>query len=170
MYAKCVGAGACDPPHLTRSYTRNNYYGNPEFDNYPAIYVSWNDVAAYCAWADSRLPTEAEWEKAASWDEKNNKKNIYPWGDKLNCQFANYSGCVGDVIMVGTNKVGQSPYGAYDMAGNVWEWVADWYDVYPGGDQNASQGFGKNTECYAAVRGAILMAMSILPIALRAIP
>jgi formylglycine-generating enzyme required for sulfatase activity len=131
MYARCVNAGKCDPPNLSRSYSRESYYGNSEFDNYPVIYVSWIDADYYCDWAGRRLPTEAEWEKAASWDEESKKKHTYPWGDSIDCSMVNYRGkdgvCIGDTTEVGSYENGKNPYGLYDMAGNVWEWVADWY-------------------------------------------
>jgi len=128
MYAKCVKDGKCDPPSSTKSYTHDNYYGNSQFDNYPVIYVSWDNAKAYCTWADRRLPTEAEWEKAA----RGTNANVYPWGNNApNSNLLNYNNVVGDTTAVGKYPNGKSLYGAYDMAGNVWEWVADWYsDTY----------------------------------------
>jgi len=150
MYAFCVAAGRCDPPTSNTSYTRPSYYGNPQFDNYPVTYVDWQAASAYCAWAGRRLPTEAEWEKAASWDEVNQRKTRYPWGDAIDCSLANYDNCLGDTTAVACYPDGRSPYGLYDMAGNVWEWVADWYDVYPGGDPDTSETFGM---VYRMMRG-----------------
>lgn len=126
LYKRCVNAGKCSAPNPTSSFTRNSYYGNIQFDNYPVIYVSWNDANAYCAWAGKKLPAEAQWEKVA----RGTDARIYPWGntfdkDKLNSD----EGGKGDTTAVGSYPTGASPYSAMDMAGNVWEWVADWYDA-----------------------------------------
>jgi formylglycine-generating enzyme required for sulfatase activity len=150
MYARCVEAGECDPPSSTRSVTHDIYYGNSKFDNYPVINVFWNDAATFCKWAGRRLPSEAEWEKAAGWDEDAQAHRLYPWGDKIDHSYANYGQYAGDAVAVGSYEKGVSFYGAYDMAGNVSEWVQDWYDVYPGGDKSASEDFGQS---YRVIRG-----------------
>jgi len=124
QYKRCVDVGACSSPSRAKSSTRDSYYGNSAFDNYPVIYIGWHQADAYCRWASKRLPTEAEWEKAT----QGTDGNTYPWGEEIECNRANYHACVGDTTKVGSYPEGASPYGALDMAGNVWEWVADGYD------------------------------------------
>ncbi|MBM3127974.1 MAG: TIR domain-containing protein [Chloroflexi bacterium] len=96
-------------------------------EDHPVVLVSWNDVVAYCKWAGVRLPTEAEWEKAASWDDAKKEKRVYPWGkdfDKNKCNTKE-SGIGGTTSVGGYSaKGGDSPYGIADMAGNVWEWCS----------------------------------------------
>lgn len=141
-YAQCVEAGACDPPDSSRSAYYDNYYGNAEYDHYPVVFVSWYDAATFCEWRGGRLPSEAEWEKAASFEVEQMIKYRYPWGDAFdgerlnfcdaNCANENADGRFNDgfrdTAPVGSYGNGRSPLGFHDMAGNVMEWVADWYD------------------------------------------
>ena len=91
--------------------------------NHPVVYVSWYAAAAYAAWAEKRLPTETEWEKAARGKLVGQK---YPWGDSIDASNANYDWNVGDTIPTG--QYPENGYGLYDMAGNVWEWCSDAYE------------------------------------------
>jgi serine/threonine-protein kinase len=125
QYQACVDADVCKEPTNTTSLTHfGGYYGNSEFDDYPVVYVDWNQAKDYCSWAGRELPSEAQWEKAA----RGTDANIYPWGnDAPNQGLLNYNLDVGDTTKTGSYEMGKSFYGAYDMAGNVQEWVADWY-------------------------------------------
>lgn len=124
MYGLCVGAGACRPPVKINSDNRSDYFIDPEFKDYPVVQITWYDANTYCGWAGRRLPTEAEWERAARSDDMRN----YPWGNEPpNAENSNSNNLVGDTFRVGSYALGISPFGALDMAGNVWEWVADFY-------------------------------------------
>jgi formylglycine-generating enzyme required for sulfatase activity len=128
MYDACVYAVECRKPLQGGSSTRNIYYASPVYAKYPVIFVDWKMANAYCKWRGARLPTEAEWEKAARGTDNRN----YPWGsDDPNCNLANTTGCVGDTTPVDQYDKGQSPYGVFGMAGNVWEWTSTMFKLYP---------------------------------------
>ena len=139
QYELCVTAGACTPPLDSGSFTRPRYFGEADFDDYPVVQVTRGQAQAYCTWVAARLPSEAEWEYAARGPES----RLFPWGDTFEPRRLNYCdrSCTGlsdpvhddgfpDTAPVGSFPAGASWIGALDLAGNVREWVADWYGPY----------------------------------------
>jgi formylglycine-generating enzyme required for sulfatase activity len=151
-YDKCVAAGKCKA---------NNKHDGFTGPRQPVVGVTWDDAKSYCSWAGKRLPTEAEWEKAA----RGPDGRMYPWGNEFdgkkanfcdkNCssEFAAWDDGYAKTAPVGSYPSGASPYGALDMAGNVWEWTADWYqdDYYK--NSPAKNPKGPDTGAYRVLRG-----------------
>jgi serine/threonine protein kinase len=128
QYRSCVDAGQCKRPAYDSSNTRGDYFVDSKYDDHPVIFVSSDDAEAYCQWLGKRLPTEAEWEKAASWDWRTGTKFTWPWGNTFDDSKVR-DGTRKDTSSVGKRPQGASPYGAMDMAGNVLEWTADYYST-----------------------------------------
>ncbi len=125
-YAACVGTTFCSAPSRMNSFTNDPYYGNAAFNNFPVLYVSWNQAVTYCSYLGKRLPTDAEWEYSARGGLSGKR---YAWGNSISGSNANYM-TSGDPYDDDTTPVGYFPpngYGLHDMAGNIWEWAADWY-------------------------------------------
>jgi serine/threonine-protein kinase len=157
QYRACVEPRACSQPHNTE------WYNDPDRAEHPVVYVDLEQANAYCQWADKRLPTEAEWEKAA----RGTDGRTYPWGNAFdgsrvnfcdrNCELGWKDTGADDgyawTAPVGSYPAGASPDGALDMAGNVWEWLADWYDsgYYAASPENNPKGPASGD--YRVIRG-----------------
>lgn len=127
MFAFCIQAGNCSPKGSNASFSRAKYFNNSEFAKFPVLHIDWNQAKAYCNWAGGRLPSEAQWEKAA----RGSDARTYPWGEGIDPSLANYARLVGDTTQVGDFPNGKSIFGVYDMAGNVMEWTSTLYKPYP---------------------------------------
>lgn len=155
MYQLCVGAGVCTLPQNLGSQRRTDYYNDREFRDYPVVYVTWGQAKAYCEWAERRLPTEAEWERAA----RGGDMRTFPWGeDKPDYRFANFNFIVKDTSRVGSYPLGASPFGVLDMAGNVAEWTNDFYksNYYSIAESVNPLGPFTSSNFYRVVRGGSL--------------
>lgn len=148
MYVLCMDAGACEDPGSGKRASAEAY------PDHPAVDLTWEMANTYCEWADARLPTEAEWEKAARGGLIGKK---YPWGDEIpTCESGAANGAQRRECGWATTQVGSfSPngYGLFDMAGNAWEWVADWYsDTYYSSSPSTNP-LGPSSGTYRVLRG-----------------
>jgi formylglycine-generating enzyme required for sulfatase activity len=117
LYRACVDAGGCERPSYVPTYN------NLARADHPVVNVDWESAKNYCLWRGAKLPTEAQWEKAA----RGGDGRKYPWGDNWGITYANYKS--NDTVHFGSYPFVKSPYGVFDMAGNVYEWVSDWYSL-----------------------------------------
>ena len=146
QYKKFIDATSRKSPR----HFKNRTFPQGKADH-PVTFVTWDDAQAYCQWADKRLPTNQEWEKAA----RGVDGRMFPWGNEFEMHRANTPmrwsklGAFGDTSPVGAFAEGVSPYGLYDMSGNVWEWTASWYQAYPG-NKTPSESYG---ERYKVLKG-----------------
>lgn len=148
MYDQCVKAGVCSSPTQELG---GPVFTNPEFASHPVVGVNWDQAQAYCTWIQGSLPTEAQWEKAA----RGANGNTYPWGNiEPTCDLLNYSNCYGRTTNTNNYDAGKSPFGVFDMAGNVFEWVADWYDANYYATSPADDPTGPTSGQYRGVRGS----------------
>jgi formylglycine-generating enzyme required for sulfatase activity len=131
QYIKCIDVGVCTPPQKATSYNNRNYFGNDAFNNYPVIWITYNQAEKFCEWIRGHLPTEEEWEKAGRGPEG----WTYPWGisppTNGDANLAFISG-ISDTASIGFFSKDRSQYGVYDMSGNVSEWTYDWFTSYKG--------------------------------------
>lgn len=138
----CDGQTCLDAAQSQLAQQNGNWQLAEALAHHPVTGVTWYGAAAFCQWREARLPTEAEWEKAAAWDEAASAARRYPWGDEFDGQALNFCDATCDAPQadadhedtfaetapVASFPGGRSAYGLFDMAGNVWEWVGDWYD------------------------------------------
>jgi eukaryotic-like serine/threonine-protein kinase len=149
-YALCVDAGVCARPSRKSSNLIDIYFDGEAYADYPVLFVTWQNAVDYCTWAGRRLPTEAEWEKAA----RGTDGREYPWGSSQpDDTLANFSYKIDDIVRTGSFPVGASPYGALDMAGNVFEWTADWYGEDYYASSPAVDPTGPETGIHRSIRG-----------------
>ncbi|NJN80002.1 MAG: formylglycine-generating enzyme family protein [Anaerolineales bacterium] len=148
MYEQCVKSGSCTSPTQELG---GPVFSNPEFASHPIVGVTWDQAQAYCTWIQGSLPTEAQWEKAA----RGLSGNPYPWGSASpSCSLLNFTNCTGRTSNVNVFEFGKSPFGLFDMAGNVFEWVADWYDLNYYSQSPSANPVGPQSGQYRVIRGS----------------
>jgi len=154
LYKSCVNTGICTEPGESRPGD-STFYNDASYANHPVSHVDWFQAMAYCKWRGATLPTEAQWEKAA----RGTDSRTYPWGEGIGCDKANYfdptlsDSCLVAITKVGEYDDGVSPYGIYDMAGNIQEWVADWYSASYYQNSPPSNPVGPASGAFRVVRG-----------------
>jgi PKD repeat protein/formylglycine-generating enzyme required for sulfatase activity len=131
-----------EDPDIHIRFLNGQWEVDAGWESHPMVEVSWHGAQAYCAWVGGRLPTEAEWEKAAGWDPVAGASRWYPWGEEFSCVVSSWQCNDPPTTRISTKPVGTFPggasaYGLYDMAGNVWEWTGGGYSSYPGVPESA---------------------------------